>query len=99
LFAYGPADPRTPSSLASFKSRLVLPFWYQVSPLVLKKRPSNGHSSSSFHILTSQNSIFIWLWGCFKVLYCRQTSQLYADSIDADSLWFCDVRDLFVNLA
>ena len=69
---YGPADattvPKLPS-VASYKSRLVLPFWYQVSPLVLEKRPLSGHSSSSFHILTSQNSIFIWLWGCFKVLY------------------------------
>jgi len=47
LFAYGPADaichPKTPSSLASFKSRLALPLWYQV---VLEKRPRNGCSSS-----------------------------------------------------
>ena len=27
LFAYGPADAKTTLSLASFKSRLVLPFW------------------------------------------------------------------------
>ena len=33
FFTYGPADasaiPKPPSSLASFKSRPVLPFWYQ----------------------------------------------------------------------
>ena len=45
LFAYGPADataiPKPQSSLASFKSRLVLPFWYRV---VMEKRPLNGCS-------------------------------------------------------
>jgi len=30
----------TPSSLASFKSRLVLPFWYRLTQVVLKKRPT-----------------------------------------------------------
>ena len=48
LFAYGPADataiPKPPSSLASFKSRLVLPFWYQLTQVVLVKRPLNGCS-------------------------------------------------------
>jgi len=45
LFAYGPADAtasQTPSSLASFKSRLVLPFWYQLNQVVLEKKPLNG---------------------------------------------------------
>ena len=51
-FACGPADataiPKTPSSLASFKSRLVLPFWYRLTQVVRDKRPLNcGHSSSS----------------------------------------------------
>jgi len=39
LFAYGPVDaaavPNPTSSLASFKSRLVLPFWYQLAQVVL----------------------------------------------------------------
>jgi len=43
LFAYGPADataiPKTPSYLASFKSRLVLPFWYWLTQVVLENRP------------------------------------------------------------
>ena len=41
--------PKTPSSLASFKSRLVLPFWYRLTQVVglLEKRPLNGPSSDS----------------------------------------------------
>jgi len=40
-----PLHPRSPSSLASFKSRLVLPFWYRLIQVVLEKRPLNGCSS------------------------------------------------------
>jgi len=51
LVSYGPADVTAsqnfPSSLASFKSRLVLPFWYRLTHVVLEKRPLNGCSSSS----------------------------------------------------
>ena len=39
--------PKTPSSLASFKSRLILPFWYRHTQVVLEKRLSNRCSSSS----------------------------------------------------
>jgi len=42
-----PLYPNTPSSLASFKSRLVLPFWYRLTQVVLEKRPLDGCSSSS----------------------------------------------------
>jgi len=35
------------SSLASFKSRLVLAFWYRLTQFVLEKWPLNGCSSSS----------------------------------------------------
>ena len=38
--------PQTLSSFASFKSRLVLPFWYRLTQVVLEKRPLNGCSSS-----------------------------------------------------
>jgi len=34
--------PKTPSSLASFKSRLVLPFWHRLPQVILEKRPLNG---------------------------------------------------------
>ena len=37
-----PLHPKTSSSLASFKSRLVLPFWYRLTRVVLEKRPLNG---------------------------------------------------------
>jgi len=42
-----PLHPKTPSSLASFKSILILPFWCQLTQVVLVKRPLNGCSSSS----------------------------------------------------
>jgi len=42
-----PLLPQTPSSLAAFKSRLVLLFWYQLTQVVLEKRPLKGCSSSS----------------------------------------------------
>ena len=39
--------PKTPSSLASFKFRLVLPLWYQFTHVVPENRLLNGCSSSS----------------------------------------------------
>ena len=42
-----PLHPETPSSLASFKSWLVLPFFYGLTQVVLEKRPLNRCSSSS----------------------------------------------------
>jgi len=39
--------PQTPSSPASFKCRLVLPFWYRLNQIVLEKRPLHGCSSNS----------------------------------------------------
>ena len=39
-----PLHPRTPSSVASFKSRLVLPFWYRLTQHVLEKRLLKGCS-------------------------------------------------------
>jgi len=36
-----PLHPRTPSSLALIKSRVVLPFWYQLIQVVLEERPLN----------------------------------------------------------
>ena len=41
-----PLHPRTPSSLASFKSRMILPFWYRLTQVVPEKRPLNVCSSS-----------------------------------------------------
>jgi len=51
MFAYSiqlmPLHPQTPPFPVSFKSRLVLPFWYRLAQVVLEKRPLNGCSSSS----------------------------------------------------
>ena len=37
--------PQTPSSFATFKSRLILPFWYQFTKILQEKRLLNGCSS------------------------------------------------------
>jgi len=42
-----PLHPKTPSSLASFQSRLVLPFRYRLIQVVQEKRPLNGCSNRS----------------------------------------------------
>jgi len=42
-----PLHPKTPSSLASVKSRPVLLFWYRLTQVVLEKRPLNGCSSGT----------------------------------------------------
>jgi len=42
-----PLHLQAPSSLASLKSKLVLPFWYQLTQIVPEKRLLNGSSSSS----------------------------------------------------
>jgi len=49
-----PLHPKTPSSLASFKSRLVLLFW--LAQVVLEKSLLNGCSSSSQIACESINS-------------------------------------------
>jgi len=46
--------PKTPWSLAWFKSRLALPFWYRLIQVVLEKRPLNGCSSSTCSSIVSQ---------------------------------------------
>jgi len=45
--------PKTPSCLASFKSRLVLFVWYWLTQVVLEKRPCNGCGSSSWRAVMS----------------------------------------------
>jgi len=43
-----PLHPKTSSSPVEFKSRLVLPFWYWLSQVILEKRPLNGQLGSYF---------------------------------------------------
>ena len=56
-----PLHPKTPSSLASFKSRLVLPFWYLLTQVVLEKRLLNGCSSG----------VVIYLLKCMSFVWSR----------------------------
>jgi len=70
-----PLHPKTPSCLASFKSRLVLHFWYWLTQAVLEKRPLSGSSSSSSSsnqttscIDTATDCFFSWLFSVPKVL-------------------------------
>jgi len=54
-FVYGPADDTTtPSSLASLKSRMALPFWWRLTQAVLEKRPLN-----KMRVLGVANVVFI----------------------------------------
>ena len=51
-----PLHPKTSPSLASFKSRLVLPFWYWLTQVVLEKRTLNRCSSNSSSFLLLKNT-------------------------------------------
>ena len=55
-----PVHHKTPSPVASFKSRLLLPFWYRLTQVVLEKRPLYGCSSSSYcQVAYLGNEIFL----------------------------------------
>jgi len=49
-----PLHPKNPSSLASLKSGLVLPFWYRLTQVVLEKTPLN---SSCVHVMHLSYSV------------------------------------------
>jgi len=73
--------PKTPSSLASFKSGLVLPFWYRPTQVVLEKRPLNGCSStvtkgSTVYYSSKCNGVFfiVWHWNT-----CSALAQITSD--------------------
>jgi len=46
----------SPLSLAAFKSRLVEPFWYRLTQVVLEKRPSNGCSVGVVNVSQSYSA-------------------------------------------
>jgi len=53
---------KTPSSHAPFKSRMVLPFWYQLAQVVLEKRPLSGCSSCVvFYTKIILVSLTVWV--------------------------------------
>ena len=80
-FTYGPLQLKTPSCLASFKFRLVLPFWYRLTQAVLVKRSLNGcnsscSSSSCCGSCSSCSLLFlllnmIWYIGSLICVACR----------------------------
>jgi len=77
-----PLHPKTASSLASFKSRLVLPFWYRLTQAVLGKRPLNGvvvvlymghdHSLPGIEWITIKGHMFdcVRVRVCYTNIYC-----------------------------
>jgi len=78
LFAYGSDDATAspnPTSLASFKSRLVLLFWYWLTQAVLEKRLLNGCSSmwcqqqmlANVNILPGTNVTRLMLYFCIFI--------------------------------
>ena len=66
-----PLHTKTQSSLASLKSRLVLPFWYRLTQVVLEKRRLNGCSSgSSCCCCCWQLNGMVVVTGCCECCYC-----------------------------
>jgi len=76
----------TPSSLASYKSRFVWPFWYRLTQVVLEKRPLNGclslPSNKSFRkppsLRTCPSQLYFWRQMLSKMLLVSLT--LYSTS-------------------
>jgi len=59
--------PNPPPSLASFKSRLVLSFWYRLTQVILEKRLLNGCSSSSR--LSKMAALITMIWHIERVQF------------------------------
>jgi len=96
--------PKTPSSLASFISRLVLPFWYRFIQVVLEKRPLNGcrsvsgSSSTSIavcpkmisnHALTRLLTLSFWLHNLPYDLLCIDVCTVCVSVGMPSVLWRC----------
>jgi len=82
MFQLMPLHPRTPPSLASFKSRLVTPFWYQLAQVVMEKMPLNGCSSSSRIICTNTSTKTCFV---LRSLFLQNYSLL--DQIPKNTFW------------
>ena len=99
LFAYGPADATAiPNPIVSFKSSPVLPFWYQLTQVVLEKRPLNwcssveviGHVSTECccHILNVAEHASSWSYEQPHLYKSVETSTLTSISSSAFSRLF-----------
>jgi len=53
-----------PLSLAPVKSRLVLPFWYRLTQVVLEKRPLNGSCLLSLWVFCTDKIKFVFVNWC-----------------------------------
>jgi len=55
-------------SLASVKSRLVLPFWYRLAWVVPEKRPLNGVAAAVVMVAAAAAVVIIPVDGCVVVV-------------------------------
>ena len=89
-----PLHPETLSCPVSFKSRLVLPFWYGLTHIVLEKRPLNGstvtvlHAKGNRHCDAYESSIR----GVSRISQWPVGQNMYLVSLDFD-----DMLKLFVG--
>jgi len=84
-----PLHSKTPSILASLKSRLVLPFWYRLTQVVPEKRPLNGCRSSS----SMQTTYVLWRLCMYSMSVC-----LYQTDCHISSLWFVETAKMASKL-
>jgi len=91
--------PPSPSSLASFKSRAFLPFWYRLTQVVLEKRPLNGCSvavSQRFH--TDQYLPQFYRWYNLKEVLHEQRNEIRSlVSVHCKMRCRCCALDSFQN--
>ena len=82
-----PLHPKNPSSLASLKSRLVLPFWHRLIQVVLEKRPlnrcSSGTQAAPCWLGHSNKSLWRWITGAGE--YQTWTSSSSSPSLNSSS--------------
>ena len=82
--------PKTPSSLAPFKSRLVLPFWYRLTWVVSEKGPLNGcvcvctHSNMFFGVLDSEVCGTLYVFGLWTMMISDDGESVYSACCSAE---------------
>ena len=84
-----PLHPKTPSSLAWFKSRLFLPFWYRFTQVVLEKRPLKG-CSVVYYMLRHFQEYMSTLLHCAKVLWQMFAGTVVWERIVSNPLCYCE---------